>query len=248
MLELRGVTIRYGTTEAVGGVDLDVRDQEAVALLGPNGAGKTSMLRAISQLVAYTGTIRFDGADLRGRTPTDVARMGLIHVPEGRRVFPTLTVHENLLSGLTAAAGRRGAHSIDDVYDLFPQLATIRNRDGYALSGGEQQMVAVGRALVGAPRLLLLDEPSLGLAPVMVDAVFGALDQIVGQTPILLVEQNTSVALRTCGRTYVLVTGRIQLSSSSADLADREALLASYLGHETEVAVEAEMLAARPEA
>jgi branched-chain amino acid transport system ATP-binding protein len=224
--------VRYGTTEAVKGVDLDAGATEAVALLGPNGAGKTSLLRAISQLIPYSGTITFDGVDLRGRTPTDAARMGLIHVPEGRRVFPTLTVHENILSGLIAASGRRDGHSVDEVYDLFPALSAIKQREGYALSGGEQQMLAIGRALVGAPRMLLLDEPSLGLAPVVGDAVFAVLRRIVAQTPILLVEQNTGRALETCARAYVLVTGEVRISCLSEELANRETLLASYLGHE----------------
>ncbi len=229
MLELESVHIHYGTTEAVKGVNLVAGATEAVALIGPNGAGKTSLLRAISQLIPYEGKITFDGADLRGRKPSDVSRMGLIHVPEGRRVFPTLTVHENLLSGQTAASGRSG-YSIDDVYDLFPALKRINQREGYALSGGEQQMLAIGRALVGCPRMLLLDEPSLGLAPTIVQAVFDVLAQLSDRTPILLVEQNTVMALSRCARAYVLVTGEVRMDASAADLADREMLLASYLG------------------
>ncbi len=229
MLELESVHIRYGTTEAVRGVNLEAGATKAVALIGPNGAGKTSLLRAISQLIPYEGKITFDGADLRGRKPSDVARMGLIHVPEGRRVFPTLTVHENLLSGQTAASGRSG-YSIDDVYDLFPALRRISDREGYALSGGEQQMLAIGRALVGCPRMLLLDEPSLGLAPTIVQSVFDVLGQLGDRTPILLVEQNTVMALSRCARPYVLVTGEVRMNASAADLSDREVLLASYLG------------------
>ncbi len=229
MLELESVHIHYGTTEAVKGVNLVAGATEAVALIGPNGAGKTSLLRAISQLIPYEGKITFDGVDLRGHKTSDVARMGLIHVPEGRRVFPTLTVHENLLSGQTAASGRSG-YSLDDVYDLFPALRRISQREGYALSGGEQQMLAIGRALVGCPRMLLLDEPSLGLAPTIVQAVFDVLAQLSDRTPILLVEQNTVMALSRCARAYVLVTGEVRMDASAADLADREMLLASYLG------------------
>jgi branched-chain amino acid transport system ATP-binding protein len=230
MLELESVHIHYGTTEAVKGVNLVAGATEAVALIGPNGAGKTSLLRAISQLIPYEGKITFDGVDLRGHKPSDVARMGLIHVPEGRRVFPTLTVHENLLSGQTAASGRRSGYSLDDVYDLFPALQRINQREGYALSGGEQQMLAIGRALVGCPRMLLLDEPSLGLAPTIVRAVFDVLGQLSDRTPILLVEQNTVMALSRCARAYVLVTGEVRMNASAADLSDREMLLASYLG------------------
>jgi len=233
VLELLDVCVHYGTTEAVKSVDLTVDGTETVALLGPNGAGKSSLLRAISQVIPYTGTVLFDGADLRRRTAFDVARMGLIHVPEGRRIFPTLTVHENLLSGLTAARSRRGKKSVDAVYDLFPNLALMRSRQGYALSGGEQQMVAIGRALVGAPRMLLLDEPSLGLAPIIVETVFNALRDLKGQIPILLVEQNTSLALTECDRAYLLVTGEIKSNATSAEFADRGSLLASFLGRES---------------
>jgi branched-chain amino acid transport system ATP-binding protein len=230
MLEVRGLSVSYGTTNAVIDLDLDASANEAVALLGPNGAGKTSTLRAISQLVPYTGVVRFDGTDLRKKTPYDVARSGLVHVPEGRHVFPALSVHENLQMGQTASGRRRPTYSIDDVYDLFPALQPLRRRDGFALSGGEQQMVAIGRALVSAPRLLILDEPSLGLAPVVTKVVFEALRQIAADTTILLVEQNTSMALRLCARAYVMSGGEIRLSGTAAELGDREQILASYLG------------------
>lgn len=230
MLEVRGLTVRYGTTVAVDGIDLDVGDGELVALLGPNGAGKTSTLQAISRVLRAEGSIRFDGADVTRLQPDSLARLGLIHVPEGRHVFPNLSVHENLLVGTTARAGRRG-YTIDEVYDLFPALRHLSDRAGWALSGGEQQMVAVGRALVAAPRLLLLDEPSLGLAPVIVQAVFTALAEVGRTTPMLLVEQNTGRALELCGRASVLVHGQIVTSGSSRDFADRAAMLATYLGH-----------------
>jgi branched-chain amino acid transport system ATP-binding protein len=230
MLEVAGLQVFYGTTHAVRGIDLQVGEKAAVALLGPNGAGKTSTLRAISQLVPYAGTVRLDGVDLRGRTPSQVARLGLIHVPEGRHVFPTLSVHENLQMGLVAAGGRAPVYSLSDVYDLFPALGRLRRRGGYALSGGEQQMVAIGRGLLGAPRLLILDEPSLGLAPVVTQAVFAALHQVIERTPVLVVEQNSALALRLCGRACVLVQGELKLSGPSAELGDRAELLASYLG------------------
>jgi branched-chain amino acid transport system ATP-binding protein len=230
MLEIADLVINYGATRAVRGVSFEVGDADACALLGPNGAGKTSTLRAISQLVAYSGTIRFDGNDLKGKNPSQVTRLGLIHVPEGRHVFPTLSVHENLQMGTIASSGRKPTYSMSDVYDLFPALTRLRRRGGYALSGGEQQMVAVGRALVGAPRLLMLDEPSLGLAPVITQAVFSALEEVRKSTPVLVVEQNTGMALSLCVSACVLVQGEVALRGLASELGDREELLASYLG------------------
>lgn len=230
MLEVRNLTVSYGPVKAVDGLDLTIGEGEAVALLGPNGAGKTSTLRAISGLVKAGGEVRFDGLDLRKATPEAIAQRGLLHVPEGRRVFPTLTVHENLLVGVTARHGRTPAYDIDEIYDLFTPLIALRDREGWALSGGEQQMVAIGRALVGAPRLLLLDEPSLGLAPVVVKVVYEALREVVKATPLLVVEQNTPVALALCHRGVVLAGGRPVLSGTSAELDDQRLLLDAYLG------------------
>jgi branched-chain amino acid transport system ATP-binding protein len=230
MLELQGVSVRYGAVEAVVDLDLEVAAGEVVAVLGANGAGKTTTLRAATGLVPYEGTIRFDGADVGATGVEALARRGLVHVPEGRRIFPTLTVHENLLMGLAARAGRTGSHGVDDVYDLFPALVPLRSRDGWALSGGEQQMVAVGRALVGAPRLLLLDEPSLGLAPIVVAAVYKALREVAATTPMLIVEQNTGAVLDICQRGVVLADGHAVLTGTAADLADRRTVLDSYLG------------------
>jgi branched-chain amino acid transport system ATP-binding protein len=230
MLEISSLSIDYDGTRAVVDLDLTVEAGSAVALLGPNGAGKTSTLRAISGLASYGGTITFDGVRLAKLTPEKIARAGLVHVPEGRRVFGTLSVHENLQVGLTARAGRTGGYSMDDVYDLMPALRAIRKRPGWALSGGEQQMVAVGRGLLAAPRLLLLDEPSLGLAPIVVKGLFAALAEVSARTPILLVEQNSAVALRICQRAYVLVKGSVVLQGTSEDLGNREALIDTYLG------------------
>jgi branched-chain amino acid transport system ATP-binding protein len=230
MLRIEGLHVRYGTTHAVRGLDLSVAEGEAVALLGPNGAGKTSTLRAISRLAAGTGSVLFEGQDLAKVAPEDVARQGLIHVPEGRHVFPDLTVHENLQLGTTARRGRSGGFGFDDVYDLFPALVPLRDRLGFALSGGEQQMVAIGRALVAAPRLLLIDEPSLGLAPVVADAVAQALLAIRSRTALLVIEQNVHLAVRVCQRAAVMSGGRIVLEASAEKLHDREELLASYLG------------------
>jgi branched-chain amino acid transport system ATP-binding protein len=230
-LELRNLQVSYGAVEAVRGIDLDVRPGEVLAVIGPNGAGKTSTLRAISGLTAFKGSITFDGVDCRKLGAQGSARRGLIHVPEGRRVFASLTVQENLRVGQTARRGRE-AYSIDEVYDLFPALGQLHSRDGWALSGGEQQMVAIGRALVAGPRMLLLDEPSLGLAPLVVRTLFAALAEIAQRTPILIVEQNTVMALRLCSRACVMVNGQIVLEGTADEVADRSALVASYLGEE----------------
>jgi branched-chain amino acid transport system ATP-binding protein len=231
MLELRGLRVTYGATVAVNTVDLDVPAGQASALLGANGAGKTSTLRAISRLIASEGKILFDGEDVTRLAPETLASRGLIHVPEGRHVFSALTVHENLQVGQTARSGRKALFDLADIYELFPPLVPLRKRLGWALSGGEQQMVAIGRALMAAPRLLMLDEPSLGLAPVVVQAVYAALGRVKSQMPILLVEQNAAVALSLCDRGYVLLSGDIALKGSAADLGDRDAMLDSYLGH-----------------
>ncbi|MGW3468410.1 ABC transporter ATP-binding protein [Saccharopolyspora sp. NPDC000995] len=220
----------YGTTHAVRGLDLTIAAGEVVCLLGPNGAGKTSVLRAVSGLVPYEGTIRFDGNDVRGWGPARLARAGLIHVPEGRHVFPTLSVHENLQMGEVARAGRPARYGFDDVYDLLPALRPLRRRSGFALSGGEQQMVALGRALIASPRLLLLDEPSLGLAPSVNRVVYEALKAITADIRVLLVEQKAIDALDLAGRGLVLVAGQEVMQVDSGQLADRQAMLASYLG------------------
>jgi len=232
VLQIRELAVSYGPVLAVRQIDVDVNMGEVVAMIGPNGAGKTSTLRAISGLVPYEGSIVFDGGDTKKAHIEQLARLGLIHVPEGRHVFPSLNVHENLQVGTTAGAGRSEGFSIDDVYDLFPPLAVLRKRDGWALSGGEQQMVAIGRALVAKPRLLLLDEPSLGLSPKYTQSVYSALAQVKDRIPMLLVEQNTVMALKHCSRAAVMVGGKLVLEGTAADLADREALVASYLGEE----------------
>lgn len=230
MLEIEQLTVDFGTTRAVDRIDLHVEAGEIVSLLGPNGAGKTTTLRACSRLTEASGSIRFGGTDLGRLEPDAVARHGLIHVPEGRRIFATLTVEENLLVGRSARSGRPERYTLADVYDLFPALGPLARREGWALSGGEQQMVAIGRALLAAPRMLLLDEPSLGLAPIVMREMFRALRAIGADLPMLIVEQNTTAALRISSRAYVLVHGRIELEGASADLADRQTLIGRFLG------------------
>jgi branched-chain amino acid transport system ATP-binding protein len=234
IMRATGLTVTYGTVEAVRGIDIEISDGETVALLGANGAGKSSTLRALSRLIKATGSIQFDGRDIIKTQPDAVARAGLIHVPEGRHLFASLTTEENLQVGLTAKGKRDPIFQIDDIYDLFPALTALRKRSAWALSGGEQQMVAIGRGLLSAPRLLLLDEPSLGLAPVIVTAVYGALAQIKHRTAVLVVEQNASLALGLVDRAYVLAVGEIAMAGLASELTDREALLASYLARETD--------------
>jgi branched-chain amino acid transport system ATP-binding protein len=178
MLEVTALGVSYGATRAVNAFDFRVGDGEAVALLGANGAGKTTTLRAVSRLIPTDGTIRFADDDVTRLAPEELARRGLVHVPEGRHVFPSLTVEDNLLVGQTSRGKRKRLFTVDAVYNLFPAIAPLRKRYGWTLSGGEQQMVAVGRALMSSPRLLMLDEPSLGLAPIVTKAVYQALAEI----------------------------------------------------------------------
>lgn len=230
ILELRSVTVRYGTVTAVDSVDLTVPNDGAVALLGVNGAGKTSLLAAISGLTPHEGEVLLDGQPLTGHSAQRIARAGIAHVPEGRRLFPNLTVHENLQISRAACGGRERSFDPDAVYELFPALGALRKRRSWSLSGGEQQMVAIGRALCAAPRVLLLDEPTLGLAPLVVDVLYDALDRLKAEIPMLLVEQTTDLALSICDEAYVMRTGRIVLRESTADLRQRTDLMRTFVG------------------
>lgn len=234
MLTIENLHVHYGTTHAVRGVSLTVPDADTVALLGPNSAGKSSILNAISGLNPYEGRITFDGTDLTGMPPEKRARAGLIQVPEGRRMIGTLTVHENLLLGMTAQAGRTPVFGLEDVYVLFPMLADMTNRPSWTLSGGQQQMVAVGRALVAAPRLLMLDEPSLGLSPLVAKEVFNALRKISAEVPLLLVEQNSNAALALCSSVTVIRTGRTVFQGNPEQAREGDVLHRAYLGHDGE--------------
>ncbi len=232
MLEIRALEVSYGPVRAVRGIDINVKMGEVVALIGPNGAGKTSTLRAISGLVPYKGTVTFDGKDCRKLNLEQLARAGLIHVPEGRHVFPTLDVHENLQLGTTAGAGRHEGFSIDDVYDLFPPLQQLRKRDGWALSGGEQQMVAIGRALVATAARAALGRAVAG--PVA-EVHAGRLLRVVAggrphpDAPRGAEHRDGADALH---RAAVMFAGKLVLEGTAAEVADREALVASYLGEE----------------
>jgi branched-chain amino acid transport system ATP-binding protein len=234
LLELSGLTARYGAGDVLKGLDLAVEEGEIVTLLGANGAGKSTTLRCISGLVADTeGSIRFDGRDLRGMQPEPIVRLGIAHVPEGRRVFPGLTVRENiLLGGSNRRAGRAALQrDADAMLEFFPDLVRLQHALGWTLSGGQQQMVAVARGLMAKPRLLLLDEPSLGLAPLIVQQVFRIVADIRARgTTVLLVEQNAHMALSVADRGYVLETGRLLVSGRPEELWGNAEVRAAYLG------------------
>jgi branched-chain amino acid transport system ATP-binding protein len=233
MLTLAGVSAAYGSVTAVDGVSIEVGEGEAVGLLGANGAGKSTTLRAISGLVRLTaGTIRFAGVDTARLPPYRVAELGIAHVPEGRQVFPELTVQENLeIGAYVPAAKAERSRTLEMVFGLFPVLAERRRQRAGTMSGGEQQMLAVGRGLMLKPRLLMLDEPSLGLAPVVTDVTFEKIQEIHRMgTAILLVEQNVSRALTLVQRGYVLESGRVIMHGTSAELAGNKQVQAAYLG------------------
>jgi branched-chain amino acid transport system ATP-binding protein len=238
MLEISALTAGYGDHEVLHGVSLTVGAGDFVAIVGPNGAGKSTLFKAISGTVRVTaGTLRFAGNDLRALPPPARAHLGIAHVPEGRQVFPSLTVEENLDIGadIAAAAGlrvRHGAELLERVYGWFPQLAERRKQRAGTLSGGEQQMLAIGRGLASAPKLLMLDEPSMGLAPAVADAIFERIVEIhrQGECSVLLVEQRVAEALHFAQRAYVLETGRVILEGSTAELSQDDRIRRAYLG------------------
>jgi len=233
VLELSQVSARYGSVPAISGVTINVGEGEAVGLLGANGAGKSTTLRAISGLVRLTaGTITFMGQKLTLLPPYKIPELGIAHVPEGRQVFPDMTVQENLEIGAYVGKAREvRSGTLDLVFSIFPRLAERRTQRAGTMSGGEQQMLAVGRGLMLNPRLLMLDEPSLGLAPVMTDVTFEKIQEIHKMgTAILLVEQNVSRALTLVQRAYVLESGRVIMHGTSAELANNKQVQAAYLG------------------
>jgi branched-chain amino acid transport system ATP-binding protein len=233
VLTLEGVAAGYGDLLAVRSVSLEVREGECVALIGANGAGKTTTLRAISGLLPIrAGRVRFRGESLAGLSARRVVERGLAHVPEGRQIFPSLTVRENLEMGARTREARAGRNaSFDAVFALFPRLRERERQLAGTLSGGEQQMLAIGRALMARPRLLLLDEPSLGLAPLMVRAIFENVETVNrGGTTILLVEQNVLRALQLCHRGYVIENGEVTLSGGREELLASGHIRQAYLG------------------
>ncbi len=233
VLELEDVHVFYGAIHAVKGISIEVGRGEIVTLIGANGAGKSTTLRAINGLNRpRTGTIRFQGEDITGSKSHDIVKSGIAQSPEGRRLFPRMSVMENLEMGAFQREDRSTLQEeFDRVFELFPRLHERRTQKAGTLSGGEQQMVAIGRALMAKPKLLLLDEPSMGLAPIFVEKIFEIILEInAAGTPVLLVEQNALMALDTAHRGYVLETGRIVLSGEAKSLRDNEQVRRTYLG------------------
>ena len=236
LLELKDVHARYGPIRALHGVSLTVDEGEVVALLGANGAGKTTTLRSISSMTRTSGDIVFDGRGIARRSPEYASRLGIAHVPEGRGLFPELTVWENLRMGAVGPGRGRGARREEEakrVVGYFPWIDRRRDQPAATLSGGEQQMLALGRALVSRPRLLMLDEPSLGLAPTVVRELFAIvhrLNEEEGLT-VLVVEQNATIALDVASRAYVLEVGRVAVEGTSDELQRHEGVRKSYLGY-----------------
>ena len=237
LIEITDLSVRYGEIEALRGVTFSVEEGKVVTLLGSNGAGKSSTLRAISGLTRpASGEIVFDGHSIAGMGPEEIVRRGIAHVPEGRRVFPGLSVRENIMLG---ASNRREKTATirkeaDDMFDLFPDIRPFADALGWTLSGGQQQMVAVARGLMAKPRLLLLDEPSLGLAPVIVQAVFRIIEEIRKRgATVLLVEQNARMALKVADYGHVLETGSLAFGGAPEQLWADERIAAAYLGGKT---------------
>jgi branched-chain amino acid transport system ATP-binding protein len=232
VLELVSLEVRYGPVPAVRNLSFRVAEGEIVGLIGPNGAGKSTTLHAITGLVpSHAGLVRLEGRPILGRPPERIAQSGVALVPEGRRIFADFTVEENLRLGLAARSGRNGREALSVAYELFPMLREFRRRSAGLLSGGQQQQLAIGRALVARPRLLLLDEPSLGLGPTLVEGVFDALGRIREQgVTILLVEQRAQRTVALADRTHVLANGEMRMTLGPADAEDTDKLVAAYLG------------------
>jgi len=233
MLEIRDVECRYGRVSAVRGLSIDVNDGELVSLIGTNGAGKTTTLKCISGLVrAVEGRIVFDGKDITKSTPGDILAAGIAHCPEGRRVFPYMTVEENLEMGSYLRRDRDRVQSdLERLFERFPILKERRRQAAGTLSGGEQQMLAISRALMSRPRLVMFDEPSLGLAPNIVERTFEIIQEIRAEgVTVLMVEQNAYAALALCDRAYVLESGEVVLQGSGAELLEDPTVRAAYLG------------------
>jgi branched-chain amino acid transport system ATP-binding protein len=233
VLEIDGVHVYYGAIHALKGVSLTVREREIVTLIGANGAGKSTTLRAINGLNRpRQGTIRFQGREISGATPHSIVKSGIAQSPEGRRLFPRMSVTENLEMGAFQRTDRENfSADMDRVFDLFPRLKERRSQKAGTLSGGEQQMCAIGRALMARPKLLLLDEPSMGLAPIFVERIFETIVEVNKEgTPVLLVEQNALMALEVAQRGYVMETGRIAIEGAAGELKTNEQVRMTYLG------------------
>ena len=233
MLRVEGLSVRYGQVTALWDVSFDVRAGEIVALVGANGAGKTTTLKTVSGLLRpEKGTILLDGDPLEKHSTMEIVARGVVHVPEGRKLFPEMTVKENLLlGGFHPSARSHQASRLEEVYGVFPRLRERQGQMGGTLSGGEQQMVAIGRGLMAGPKILMLDEPSLGLAPLLVDEMFRVVEEINRKgVTVLLVEQNTEHALRIASRGFVLESGRVVLAGTGQELLSNQRVREAYLG------------------
>lgn len=233
VLSLQDIHTYYGKIHALHGINIEVKEGQIVTLLGSNGAGKSTTLKTISGLTpAHSGKVEFMGEDITGKASYDTVGMGLVHVPEGRRIFKNLTVKENLeLGSYTLKDDRKRKIRLDTVFDRFPRLKERQGQDGGTLSGGEQQMLAIGRALMAEPRLLLLDEPSMGLAPVIVDEIAKIIKNLNEEgTTILLVEQNAKIALKLADYGYVLDTGSVVMQDISSKLREDDSIVSAYMG------------------
>lgn len=232
MLEVKGINVFYGLIHALRDVSFEVNEGEVVALIGANGAGKTTTLHTITGLLpSKSGTVTFEGKDITHKPGHSIVRLGMSHVPEGRRVFAGLTVAENLRMGAYTRPAGEIPESLKMVYKRFPRLEERKNQAAGTLSGGEQQMLAMGRALMSKPKLLMLDEPSMGLAPILVEQIFDIIRELhAAGTTILLVEQNAQAALSVADRAYVLETGKISLTGTGAELMASDAVRKAYLG------------------
>ncbi|WP_200760578.1 ABC transporter ATP-binding protein [Effusibacillus dendaii] len=233
MLKVDNINVFYGAIHALKGVSVTVNEGEIVTLIGANGAGKSTLLKTLSGLLKVkSGSIEFLGQSIVGHAAQSIVKDGLIHCPEGRRVFANMSVEENLELGAFLRKDSEVRKDMENVYERFPRLLERRKQMAGTLSGGEQQMLAIGRALMARPKLLLLDEPSMGLAPLLVQEIFQIVQEInKNGTTVLLVEQNANQALKIAHRAYVLETGKIVLSGSAAELADSEEIKSAYLGH-----------------
>jgi branched-chain amino acid transport system ATP-binding protein len=232
VLEVKRLEVAYGGIQAVKGIDLEVRDGELVTLIGANGAGKTTTLKALAGLLKPRGgTVLYDGRDITGKPAHELVQLGLALVPEGRGVFGRLTIEENLAMGAYTRRDKQVAQDFDRAYTLFPRLKERRRQAAGTLSGGEQQMLAIARALMSRPKLLLLDEPSMGLAPLMVQKIFETIRNVAAEgVTLLLVEQNARLALEVCSRGYVMETGTITLADASSALLTNPQVRRAYLG------------------
>ena len=231
LLHVEGLTVRYGGVQALNGVDIEVNRGEVVAILGANGAGKTTLVRSLSGLVKKAGgKVSFDGLDLTRASSADIVDAGLIQVPEGRDIFAAMSVHENLLMGAYRFA-KVDTAELDLIFDLFPRLKERLDQRAGTLSGGEQQMLAIGRAMLSRPKLLMLDEPSLGLAPLIVKLVFDTLAKLSARgIPLLVVEQNARRALALASRAYVIANGSVRFTGTADDVASSPEIVDAYLG------------------